>query len=151
MDFAPFDKRGYPVVSAPTGYAEWARDYEATVAAGLDASLLKALSSIKRQMKTSPMRESANSLPPLPGRRQQPERVLRVLVPLARIHQPVTGPTRPLRALVRRQGEVFDRDAARGPYPGRQGAALQRRQTSELSFLQSEDAHHEKATINPAG
>ena len=46
MDFAPFDRRGYPVVSAPAGYAEWARDYEATVAAGLDAPLLKALSSI---------------------------------------------------------------------------------------------------------
>ena len=36
MDFTPFDKRGYPVVSAQTGYGEWAGHYEATVAAGLD-------------------------------------------------------------------------------------------------------------------
>jgi hypothetical protein len=46
MDFAPFDKRGHPVVSAPAGYAEWARDYEATVATGLDRPLLEALTSI---------------------------------------------------------------------------------------------------------
>jgi SAM-dependent methyltransferase len=46
MDFAPFDKRGYPVVSVPAGYAEWARDYEATVATGLDRPLLEALTSI---------------------------------------------------------------------------------------------------------
>jgi SAM-dependent methyltransferase len=45
-DFAPFDNRGYPVVSAPAGYAEWARDYEATVATGLDRPLLEALTSI---------------------------------------------------------------------------------------------------------
>jgi SAM-dependent methyltransferase len=43
MDFAPFDKRGYPVVSAQTGYREWANHYEATVAAELDRSLLDAL------------------------------------------------------------------------------------------------------------
>jgi len=35
MDFAPFDERGYPVVSAQTGYGEWAGHYDATVAAGL--------------------------------------------------------------------------------------------------------------------
>ena len=46
MDFTPFDKRGYPVVSALVGYAEWARDYEATVAAGLDRPLLEALTSV---------------------------------------------------------------------------------------------------------
>ena len=37
---------GYPVVSVPAGYAEWARDYEATVATGLDRPLLEALTSI---------------------------------------------------------------------------------------------------------
>jgi predicted TPR repeat methyltransferase len=46
MDFAPFDKRGYPVVSVPAGYAEWARGYEATMATGLDGPLLEALTSI---------------------------------------------------------------------------------------------------------
>jgi SAM-dependent methyltransferase len=46
MDFAPFDKRGYPVVSAQTGYGEWAGHYEATVAAGLDRPLLDALKRI---------------------------------------------------------------------------------------------------------
>jgi hypothetical protein len=43
MDFTPFDKRGYPVVSAQTGYGEWAGHYDATVAAGLDRPLLDAL------------------------------------------------------------------------------------------------------------
>lgn len=43
MDFAPFDKRGYPVVSAQTGYGEWAGHDEATVAAGLDRPLLQSL------------------------------------------------------------------------------------------------------------
>ena len=46
MDFAPFDKRGYPVVSAQTGYGEWAGHYDATVAAGLDRPLLEALKSL---------------------------------------------------------------------------------------------------------
>ena len=46
MDFAPFDKRGYPIVSAQTGYREWAGNYDATVAAGLDRPLLDALKSI---------------------------------------------------------------------------------------------------------
>jgi len=46
MDFAPFDKRGYPVVSARIGYGEWARNYEATVAAALDRPLLGAIKSI---------------------------------------------------------------------------------------------------------
>lgn len=43
MDFTPFDKHGYPVVSGQTGYGEWAGHYEATVAAGLDRPLLDAL------------------------------------------------------------------------------------------------------------
>jgi SAM-dependent methyltransferase len=47
MDFDPFDKRGYPVVSAETGYGEWADHYEATVAAGLDRPLLDNLKSIE--------------------------------------------------------------------------------------------------------
>ncbi len=47
MDFAPFDKRGYPVVSAQTGYGEWAGHYEATVAAGLDRPLLEALKGVR--------------------------------------------------------------------------------------------------------
>jgi SAM-dependent methyltransferase len=46
VDFAPFDKRGYPVVATRTGYAEWANDYEATVAVGLDRPLLEALQTI---------------------------------------------------------------------------------------------------------
>jgi len=45
MDFAPFDKRGYPMVAARVGYAEWAADYEATVAASLDQPLLERLTS----------------------------------------------------------------------------------------------------------
>ncbi len=43
MDFAPFDKRGYPVVPPQTGYGEWADHYEATVATGLDRPLLQSL------------------------------------------------------------------------------------------------------------
>jgi predicted TPR repeat methyltransferase len=54
MDCAPFDKRRYPVVSAQTGYAEWAGHYEATVAAGLDRPLLDALKGIRwDDMKTA--------------------------------------------------------------------------------------------------
>lgn len=49
MDSSLFDKRGYPVVSAETGYAEWAADYEATVAEGLDRFLLPAVESIDWQ------------------------------------------------------------------------------------------------------
>ncbi|HJU12368.1 MAG TPA: class I SAM-dependent methyltransferase, partial [Candidatus Binataceae bacterium] len=43
MDFAPFDKRGYRNVSVRTGYTEWASQYEATVASGLDRRLLERL------------------------------------------------------------------------------------------------------------
>jgi SAM-dependent methyltransferase len=43
MDFSPFDKRGYPTVNARIGYGEWAADYEATVATGLDQPLLDQL------------------------------------------------------------------------------------------------------------
>lgn len=46
MDFAQFDKRGYPVVNVRTGYGEWAADYETTVAAGLDRPLLNSLKTI---------------------------------------------------------------------------------------------------------
>jgi SAM-dependent methyltransferase len=45
MDFSPFDKRGYPRVTARIGYGEWAARYEATVAAGLDRPLLNDLAS----------------------------------------------------------------------------------------------------------
>src|SRR5690242_15020254 len=45
MDFAPFDRRGYPNVNARIGYSEWAADYEATVATGLDRPLLNQLTS----------------------------------------------------------------------------------------------------------
>lgn len=46
MDSAPFDKRGYPVVSAQTGYAEWADHYDSTVAAELDRPALLGLRQI---------------------------------------------------------------------------------------------------------
>jgi SAM-dependent methyltransferase len=46
MEFAPFDKRDYPVVSSTSGYGEWAAQYEATVAVGLDERLLPRLTSI---------------------------------------------------------------------------------------------------------
>jgi SAM-dependent methyltransferase len=45
MDFSPFDKRGYPTVNARIGYGEWAVNYEATVAGGLDQPLLERLTS----------------------------------------------------------------------------------------------------------
>ena len=41
MDFSLFDRRGYPVISIEHGYAEWASNYDATVAAGLDGPLLE--------------------------------------------------------------------------------------------------------------
>jgi SAM-dependent methyltransferase len=46
MEFSPFDKRGYPVVSAAAGYGEWTASYEATVAVGLDCQLLPAIKSV---------------------------------------------------------------------------------------------------------
>lgn len=46
MKFSPFDKRGYPVVSAAAGYAEWAVTYEETVAVGLDGQLLSDIKSV---------------------------------------------------------------------------------------------------------
>lgn len=46
MDFSVFDRRRYPVVSAATGYAEWAHNYDATVASGLDEPLLESLTSV---------------------------------------------------------------------------------------------------------
>lgn len=46
MGAARFDKRGYPVVDAATGYDEWAATYEATVATGLDEPLLDGITSV---------------------------------------------------------------------------------------------------------
>src|SRR5690348_6565597 len=46
MDFSLFDRRGYPVVSAEAGYAEWAENYDATVTAGLDQPLLESLTCV---------------------------------------------------------------------------------------------------------
>jgi SAM-dependent methyltransferase len=46
MDALPFDKRRYPVVSVEAGYAEWAVQYDATVAVGLDRPLLERLHSV---------------------------------------------------------------------------------------------------------
>lgn len=43
MDFAPFDKRNYPVLSVEDGYGEWAATYEATVLDLMDIRLLKRL------------------------------------------------------------------------------------------------------------
>jgi SAM-dependent methyltransferase len=45
MEFSSFDKRRYLTVPARTGYGEWAREYESTVAAGLDRPLLERLTS----------------------------------------------------------------------------------------------------------
>jgi len=47
MDFALFDKRGYPVVSAAAGYGEWAATYEDTVAVGLDTLLLPRIATVR--------------------------------------------------------------------------------------------------------
>lgn len=47
MDFTPFDKRRYPVVSPVEGYGEWAARYEDTVAVGLDERLLPAVRSVE--------------------------------------------------------------------------------------------------------
>jgi SAM-dependent methyltransferase len=46
MDFSLFDRRGYPVVAAKHGYSEWANEYDATVAEGLDRPLLESLTSV---------------------------------------------------------------------------------------------------------
>lgn len=45
MEFSSFDKRRYPTVTARIGYGEWAREYDSTVAAGLDQPLLDQLTS----------------------------------------------------------------------------------------------------------
>jgi SAM-dependent methyltransferase len=47
MDFTHFDKRNYPVVSARSGYGEWAEHYDSTVAEGLDRPLLGALGAVQ--------------------------------------------------------------------------------------------------------
>lgn len=56
MDYAPFDKRFYPVVAPEAGYREWAADYEATVASGLDRALLPRL----RTVAWNQMRQAAD-------------------------------------------------------------------------------------------
>src|SRR5262250_2850008 len=56
MDFAPFDRRGYPVVSVTKGYGEWAAQYDDTVAASLDRTLLPAL----RRVEWSRVRQAAD-------------------------------------------------------------------------------------------
>jgi len=45
-DFADFDTRGYRMVDARTGYAEWLPTYEKTVAELMDIPLLEALTSV---------------------------------------------------------------------------------------------------------
>lgn len=47
MDFSLFDRRRYPVISVEHGYAEWASNYDATVAVGLDRPLLDSLTSVE--------------------------------------------------------------------------------------------------------
>jgi SAM-dependent methyltransferase len=47
MDFSSFDRRGYPTVSTRIGYGQWAGDYEAAVADGLDQPLLRCLTSLE--------------------------------------------------------------------------------------------------------
>jgi SAM-dependent methyltransferase len=46
MDAEIFDKRGYPVAAAASGYGEWAESYERTVAVGLDGPLLDRIASV---------------------------------------------------------------------------------------------------------
>jgi SAM-dependent methyltransferase len=46
MDFTPYDKRGYPVVSVREGYGGWAAHYEDTVAFGIDTLLLPRVASV---------------------------------------------------------------------------------------------------------
>jgi SAM-dependent methyltransferase len=46
VDFAPFDKRNYPVVSVQDGYGEWADTYEATVLDLMDLRLLARLKGV---------------------------------------------------------------------------------------------------------
>lgn len=46
MDFKNFDRRGYPTVSARTGYGEWAETYEETVPDLLDIRVLDSLKSV---------------------------------------------------------------------------------------------------------
>lgn len=46
MDFAPFDKRNYPVLSVEEGYGEWAASYEASVLDLMDLRLAERLKSV---------------------------------------------------------------------------------------------------------
>ena len=46
MDFAPFDRRHYPIVAVRDGYREWVPTYEATVEKRMDLGLLESLDSV---------------------------------------------------------------------------------------------------------
>lgn len=46
MDFTRFDRRGYPVTDAASGYGEWAATYEASVRDEMDLRLLGRLGSV---------------------------------------------------------------------------------------------------------
>ncbi len=46
MDHAIFDKRRYPIVEVPEGYAEWVRTYEQTVQDEMDLRLLERLQTV---------------------------------------------------------------------------------------------------------
>jgi len=46
VDFAPFDRRHYPIVAVRDGYREWVPTYEATVENRMDLSLLESLDSV---------------------------------------------------------------------------------------------------------
>jgi SAM-dependent methyltransferase len=46
VDHAIFDKRRYPILEVPDGYAEWARTYEQTVHDEMDFRLLERLQSV---------------------------------------------------------------------------------------------------------
>lgn len=46
MDFAPFDRRNYPVVGVTEGYGRWAATYEGTVLDRMDLRLLERLRTV---------------------------------------------------------------------------------------------------------
>jgi hypothetical protein len=46
LEFAHFDRRRYPTVSAREGYGEWVPSYETTVEDEMDLVLLDALESV---------------------------------------------------------------------------------------------------------
>ncbi len=46
MDFAPFDRRGYPTLPVREGYAAWAETYDATVLDEMDIRLLERIETV---------------------------------------------------------------------------------------------------------